>query len=231
MNQSEMELIVEQVTRQVLAGLHKETEAAAVNQEGFRRVLLVGECREALPEELTRDAVLYELADYQENQNILRYDRVIIAHLSITQLSDIAQARISDAATCAVLNALLNGIETLMLDKALSFRRFAGKGSTALYQMLENYAQTLQVFGVKPVGQREKVRQELPPAKPPRFQTPVVTAPKGSAKPSRGRLITEAEAAELLAGGEEVCLPAGAIVTPLARDLFDQAGVRVTREG
>ena len=230
MNQSELELIVDQVTRQVLAGLHKETGIISAAQEGMKRILVVGQIQEPVPETLTRDAVLFDLEDYRENKNILRYDQLLITHLSITQLSDIAQARISDDVTCAVLNALLNGIETLILDNALSFHRFAGKGSTALYQMLEGYAQTLQVFGVKPVGQKEKVRQELPPAKPPRFQAPVITAPRGSAKPSRARLITETEAAELLAEGGDIHLPAGALVTPLAKDLFDQSGLRVIRD-
>lgn len=227
MNQTDLELIVNQVTQQVLTALNQGTERPAPCQEGLSKVLVVGQARSELPEELRRDAVLFDIEDYRANRNVLRYDRVVIAGLNITQLADIAQGRIGDEASCAVLHALLNGVETLILEDALSFRKFAGKGSTALYQLLESYAQTLQVFGVKPVGRKQAGRRELPPAKPPKFKAPAVTAPRGSAQPNAGRLVTEAEALALLKEGTPVHLPAGAILTPSARDVFAQAGAEL----
>lgn len=224
MKQSELDHLVEQVTQQVLAALGGEQAACSPQQEGFAKVLVVGDGADCLPEALRRDAVVLDIEDYRTNRNILRYDKVVIAKLNITQLADIAQGRIGDEVSCAVLHALLNGIDTLILENALSFRKFAGKGSTALYHLLESYAQTLQVFGVKPVGRAQPAQRELPPPKPPKFKAPTVTAPRGSARPNEGCLVTEAQALAMVKAGE-VCLPEGAILTPSARDVFAQAGV------
>ena len=225
MDQMELEAIVSQVTQQVLAALQKDISAGATQEEGLRKVLVIGGEVTQVPQELGQDAVLYDLEDYRTNQNILRYDQILIAKLNITQLSDIAHGRIGDEVSCAILHGLLNGVETVMLEDALSFRKFAGKGSTALYHLLESFAQTLQVFGVKPVGRKRLGGAELPPAKPPKYKAPAIVVPKGSAKPNVGHLITEAEAMAVVKSGESIQLPAGTIITPAAKDVFAQAGI------
>lgn len=225
MNPSELTAIVNLVTQQVLAAMGQGDHSPCPQQDGLARLLVVGEPAVPLPEELCRDAVVLDLEDYRQHQNILRYDRVVIAALETTQLADLALARAADDATGAVLQALLQGIDTYMLDSALSFRRYAGRGSTALYQLLENYARTLEVFGVKMAGQKPK--QVLAEPKPPKYKAPAVVAPKGSGVPNASRLITETEAGELLKGGSPVTIPAGAIVTPLARDLFARSGAEL----
>lgn len=229
MDQLEQNNLVELVTRQVLAALEERGGASLPQDSGLDRVLVVGRPAEEVPEHLRRGAVLLGLEDYRTGQNILRYRRVIIGRLNLTQLADIAQGRIGDEVSCAVLHALLQGVETLMLEDALTFRRFAGRGSTALYQLLEGYARTLQVFGVKPAVQPPS--PVLPEARPPKYRAEPVTVPAGSARPSAGRLVTEARAMELVKQGGPVCLPDNAIVTPAARDVFAQAGVTPERGG
>lgn len=228
MNETELNAVVELVTRQVMSALQGRGAECSPETDGFSRVLIVGEPEARLPEELGREAVLFGMEDYCGNRNILRYDRVVIAQLSTAQLADIALGRTGDDVSCAVVDALLNGIETLLLDGALSFRRYAGRGSTALYHLLESYAQTLQVFGVKPVSARP--REVLPEAKPPKYQAPAVQVPRGSAVPNSGRLITEETAAALVKEGRTVRISADAIITPLARDVFSKAGVVLERE-
>ena len=222
MERSDLEYIVDLVTKQVLSAVQGRGEAAP-GTEGLPRVLLVGDGE--APEELTRDAVLCGLEDYQSCKNILRYDRVVVTHLTCLQLADIALGRPADPASCAVLYALLSGVDVYLTEDALSFRRFAGKGSTALYHLLEGYAQTLQVFGIKQVSRQR--RPEPPPAKPPKFSAPAAEVPVGSAAPNAGRLITEARALELVRQGGEIRLPQRAILTPAARDVFAQAGVKL----
>ena len=120
MEKREMEQIVEQVTRQVLSALGQGKSPDA-QTEGLPKVLVVGGAGQDVPECYRRDVVLLDIEDYRTNRNILRYDRVLIAHLNITQLADIAQGRIGDEVSCAVVHALLNGIETLLLEDALAF--------------------------------------------------------------------------------------------------------------
>ncbi len=228
MNPSELESIVNLVTQQVLSAMGQTAGSACPQLDGLSRLLVVGDPGAPLPEELCRDAVALDLEDYRQHRNILRYDRVVITALDTTQLADIALARSTDDVTCAVLQALLNGIDTYMLASALSFRRYAGRGSTALYRLLENYARTLEVFGVKIAGQTPK--QVLAEPKPPKYKAPAIVAPKGSGTPNSSRLITETEAAELLKQGSPVSIPAGSIVTPLARDLFARSGAELIWE-
>lgn len=229
MNQSELEYIVGLVTQQVLSAMDGDKAPQSPQTEGFSKSLILGDTNVIIPEDLSENAVAYGVEDYcAGGRNILRYDRVIITALTTTQLADIALARVSDDVTCAVLNALLNGIDVYLLEGALTFRKYAGKGSTALYKTLENYARTLQVFGVKMAGQRPK--QILTEVKPPKYKAPPILVPKGHGQPNPGRLITEGQARELLKCEGPIHLPADAIVTPLARDLFSHAGAEIVRD-
>lgn len=228
MNPSELEQIVDLVTRQVLAAVGQAADCCPAQQEGRPRLLAVGPAGVPIPEQLCRDAVRLELSDYQANRNILRYDLLVITGLSTAQLADIALGRETDDGVCAVLQALLNGIDVYMLESALAFRQYAGRGSTALYHLLESYARTLGIFGVKMVDPRPV--PVLAEPKPPKFKAPAVEVPCGSAVPNAGRLITEDGAAALLKTGGPVRIPAGAIVTPLARDLLNRSGVQLIWE-
>lgn len=228
MKQSDLEKITELVTQQVLAALKERSGVTPPSSDGREKILVVGTPGNVLPEALLRRAVCYDLEDYRTHRDILRYDRVFIAFLSTAQLCDIALGRSGDAASCAVVHALLEGVETLMPDEALSYRRYKGRGSSALYQLLESYERTLRAFGVKNPGRERDYTQ--PPAKPPKYQAPALNVPLGSARPNFSKLITEAEAERLISLGGEVRLPAGSIVTPSARDAFAAAGVCVTEE-
>lgn len=228
MNYSDLEGIVSLITQQVLAAMDTGSRTDAPSTEGYDKLLVVGKTDVHIPEDLCCTSVLLELEDYRTHQNILRYDRVIITSLTTTQLADIAQGRATDDVTCAVQQALLNGVDIVMLESALSFRKYAGKGSIALYHLLESYAQTLQVFGIKIANQTRK--PVVPEAKPPKFAAPTVVVPKGTAKPNSSRLITESEAMELIKQGNPVHYPTSAILTPLARDAFAQAGVDLVKD-
>ena len=227
MDRQDMEQLIEAVTRQVLASLGTSPAEDAA-QQGKCRLLLLAKPGTPVPEELTEGAVTFDLADYEANRNILRYDRVLVGNLSVTQLADIAQGRIGDSVSCAVTYALLSGVEVQLLESAPEHRKFAGRANAALYGVLEGYVRTLQIFGVKLLGEKKKpvVRE----AKPARFMAPPVTAPRGSAAPNASRLITEAEACALLKAGNPVHLPQGAILTPSARDVFAQARVELIQD-
>ena len=228
MDQNVMNQMIELITREVMARLAEKGEDLPPQQQGLDKVLVVGESETPVPAALTKNAVVFDCADYEQNRNILRYKRVVVKKLTITQLADIALGRCSDCVSCAVIYALLSGVEVVMLDDALSFRRFAAQGSTALYRVLEGYANTIQVYGVKPYS--APVERELAPAKPPKFSAPAVEVPVGSAKPNCGRVVTEDVALALVRDSKCVRLCKKAIVTPAARDVFAAAQAEVTFE-
>ncbi len=86
MDLREKEELIRLVTEQVLGAL---TSAEIPQEEGKRKILVVGKlCR--VSETAARGAVLLPLEDYQEHQNILRYDGVHITRLTLTELADTA---------------------------------------------------------------------------------------------------------------------------------------------
>ena len=226
MDQNELQKIISLVTQQVMAAM--DQKGCSLAAENCDQVLVVG-CADAVPKDLRRDMTLIDLEDYRTHKDIWRYKRVVVTKLNMTQLADIALGRPTDEASCAVVYALLSGVEVIMLEDALTFRRFKDKGSNALYNTLEKYAKTLSVFGVKTY--RPKSNIVVPGAKLAKFaqQTPAV--PRGSAMPNVGKLVTETDARLLImAQGSPVHIPVGAIITPLARDVFAHAGVEVIRD-
>ncbi|MEA4934562.1 MAG: hypothetical protein VB071_13420 [Lawsonibacter sp.] len=215
-----MEQIVRAVTEQVLAALEQEHKLLDINNEGKRACLVLGDS-EHIQEVLKRDVVLLSLDDYQSHRNIARYQRVLITALERSDLVDIALGRAGTPAADAVCSALLQGTEVWMLESALPHRAFAGRGSTAFYQMLEGYVNTLQVFGIKLL----------------RSGDPIFTLKAGTQGPSQPvrrtlsdvRLITETMAVALGKDAQEVEVPAGTLITPAAMDAFKAVNVKLIR--
>ena len=227
MNELEMERLVESVLQRVLSSMGT-TPAAPSCDEGKPRYLVIGN-PDGVPGKLQGQAVLIP-GDEAACANILRYQKVIIEHLELIQLVDIAQGRPSDAACCAVLQALLNGIEVVLLETALPHRAYAGKSSTGLYALLEGYVRSIQAFGVKLLTRERMAEPAVKPVRPPKYQAPPPAPAATSAKPNAERLITESIALSMAAAAEgTVCIAPDAILTPSARDVFAAARLTVTR--
>lgn len=229
MREQEMEQVVAAVVRQVLAALDAGAPAAKAIEEGRDRYLVIGDPSE-VPAKLRGQAVLTGSGENGACANVLRYQKVIIAQLELIQLVDIAQGRPSDEACSAVLEALLSGIEVVMLETALPHRGYAGKSSTGLYALLEGYVRSIQGFGVKLLTRERLAEPAVKPVRPPKHQAPPPAPVPMSAKPNTERLITERIAIALAAEAEgTVTLARDAILTPSARDVFAAAGLTVTR--
>lgn len=228
MNEQQLKAIIEETVRAVLASKAAETCA----DDGKARALVIGDVSK-VPETLKSEGyVLCPQSEYESSGNILRYQRVVITELSLLQLSDISLGRPGDVASCAVIQALLNGIETLLIEDGLAFRKYSGRCSTRLYAVLENNVKTLESFGVKVyTPERLKKREGMPLGKPAKYSVPAQPAPRGSAVPNPERLITEVGAKAMLADcGKEVHIPANSILTPSALDIFKRARVEIIKD-
>lgn len=218
MDQTELKQIVELVTQQVLKVMNEASAGQTMERDNRPKVLVLGDSTAREEELCSGEAVILSLDDYERYQDILRYDRVVIAKLSLTQLVDISNGRVGDSVSCAVIHALLNGVDTVIREDAFPHRKFAGKGSTALYSLLEKCAQTLQTFGIKPVGGTSQLVMRC--RKPTGISG--LTAQTGRRLGGK-RLITEADARTMIAQGDCAELPADVIITPSARDVLEQA--------
>lgn len=215
-----MDEIVRAVTEQVLAALKQQTTLQAAKDEGKEKCLVLGDTQD-IPEPLTRNMVLLPLEDYETNQNILRYKQVVITSLSMKELTDIALGRPETPVTCAVCQALLQGVEVLLLEEALPHRVYVGQGSTAFYRLLEGYVNTLQVFGIK-------LLQNGCLKLAPKESTPERSLVRREIK-NTTRLITEDMALKISSEVQELVVPTGTIITPAAMDVLKEAHITLTR--
>jgi len=213
-----MDELVRLVTDRVLAALNTENNLAEARNEGKKKCLVLGGM-ENIPDTLVEDRLLLDVKDYETVQNILRYDRVVITKLTLRQLADIAAGRPGDPLSCAVCQALLQGVDVMMLDSAAPHRAHAGKGSIAFYRMLEGYMNTLQVFGIKMVGQNSALNY---------------AAEKKQANPVRcevngTKLVTEEMAIRLAKKAQEIVVPTSTLITPAAMDVLKEARITLIR--
>jgi len=213
-----IEELVRLVTQRVIAALDNESNLADARNEGKKKCLVLGGM-ENIPETLTQDMILLDVKDYETVQNILRYDRVIITELTLRQLADIAAGRPGDPLCCAVCQALLQGVDVLMLETAAPHRAHAGKGSTAFYRMLEGYMNTLQVFGIKLISKESPLNHapEKKQGEPVRCEVTGV------------KLITEETALRLAKKAQEIVLSADVIITPAAADVLKESHITIIR--
>ena len=225
MDQKQYEELVRLVTDQVVRVLSQGGGCPA--EEGREKVLAAGDPA-LVPPELAEGRVVCPLEDYKAHRNILRYSRVVITDLTLTELSDIALGRDAGVKQCAVLQALLQGVDVFLWEEGLPFKSWSGRGSKVLHSLLSGYVQTLRTFGVKPAKQWKP--EPVPEARPPKFQAPAVEVPAGTARPNAQRLVTEDGARALVKSGGPVALARDAIVTPAAWDVLRAAGVEIVKE-
>lgn len=225
MDRKEYEELVRLVTDQVVRALAQGGGCPA--QEGREKVLAAGDPA-LVPAELAEGRVVFPLEDFETHGNILRYSRVVLTDLTLTELSDIALGRDDGPKQRAALQALLQGVDVYLREEGLPQEIWSGQGSKVLRALLAGYVKTLATFGIKPARQWKP--EPVPEAKPPRFQAPAVEVPAGTARPNAQRLVTEDAARELVKSGGPVALARDAIVTPAAWDVLRAAGVEIVKE-
>ena len=225
MNEAVLKQIVDAVLREIgSGGFEDET-----SREGYARLLVVGDPAQ-VPAKMQKDYDVLPIDDYIANRNVHRYQGIVITALTLTQLSDIAQGRDGSPESCAVVNALLAGIGVCMTEGALPHRKYAGKSSSRMYQVIENNVRLIQTYGVKMLG-KDPASVVQAPARPPKYQAPPIQVPGGSARPNSDCLITEGIALQMIAGGaKQVTVSECAIITPSAWDIFNRNDVEVLRQ-
>lgn len=219
--------LIQAVVEQVLKAMNVP-EKENLYSDDTGRILVIGDEKE-VPEMFCRDYRPVSIDDYINHKNIRRYKKIVITKLSLTLLSDIALGRDSAPESCAVVYALLSGIDVLLLEKALPHRRFAGRASAGLYAVIEKNVNALQTYGVKLLKEEKPVI--VKEAKPAKYAVGPCAVPEGSVRPNTDRLITEEKALRMIKDcGGILEIPAGAIITPSAWDIFDRHQIKVIRQ-
>lgn len=221
------EALIQKIAQEVIKTLGSGVLGGEPEYSGGPRMLVIGDfCH--VPEGARGEYSLAGLEDYEKYRDVGRYCRIYITKLSLADLSNIAMGRDDTAASCAVVNALLRGVEVCLSDRALWYRKLAGKGSSRLYSVIDNNVRQLEGYGVKVIEEAKPVVVQEP--KPPKFCPPEVRVPQGSGRPNANRLITESAALEMAKENRPVVqIPQGVIITPSAWDVFTSNRIQVER--
>lgn len=204
------EQLIEFITKEVMEMLGVDDADPEVSLN-CPDALVIGDAGQ-LPKTVRSQYHMKDLSDY--HGDIAPYDKIFITKLTKTELADIALGRDTEPAACAVIEGLLFGKEIYLYDIALTYRKHAGKGSRAFYQLLEGYVRTLQSFGVKLVQGTTVIDKYEKHAAP------------GADLPSG--VITEALAKSLTEKGEgDIHVRKGTVITPSAKDVFLHADRKI----
>ena len=205
--------LVDMITKEVLKVLsdNKIVSDACGKIDSRPLALLIGE-KEKLPSFAAEKYKFAPLDDYKGD--ITCFECVFIAKLSFSQLADCALGRDSCAASCAVIQALLNGKKVYLLESALPHRAYRETADRKFYAMLEGYVNTLRSFGV------EFIREQWFGKNLNKDAIEDNTADK---------VITEKIAVALCekCSGGIVKLRKGTVITPSAKDIFNHSEIKV----
>ena len=213
-----IESIVSAVTERVLAVLEQSQDTVCPKDEGKPKYLYFGDALN-LPQKWKLEAELLSETDYQKYGNILRYQRVVISEMDPVDLADISIARPTSVLARAVWEALLNGIEVLLMESALSHRRYSGHACPALYRMMEGHVNTLQTYGVRLIS----------------VDSPMLHMSQNTNQIAECveredlLLITEEIAKDLAVKAKELLVSKRCIITPAAMDVFKNMHTTLVR--
>ena len=213
--------LLEEITRQVLAALKGETPAAGP------KGLLVGNAG------WTPSVPDCRWADETEYQgDISPYTMVVCNQVSCAQLCDMALGRDTTPAACAVSKALLAGKPVYLAEEGLPHRASRATANPRYYAMLEDYVNRLAQFGVRIAPRAELERllssRQCAPAAPAKATEPV--AVKTQSEAYCGVMTAEEARRQARSCGGTLRLGAGAILTPLARDVLREKHITILEE-
>lgn len=213
--------LIEQLTRMVLQAVQQ----AAPAQAQLPAALLIG--RADTWSQLAAQYDLRGTEGYEGSATPYRF--VLVDELSTARLADLALGRDSSLEACAVSKALLEGVPVYLAQEALPHRRFQATANPSYYAMLEGYVTRLEQFGVRVLPQAEIIRL-LTQAERAAETTEGAAAccPQEGLQPDVTGLLTGEQAQTFARQGKTTLLLAKkAKMTPLAKDILREKGVRV----
>jgi ethanolamine utilization protein len=218
LNSIPKEELVEIITQEVMRIMDTKQEGlgSVPNKPG---ALVLGSA-EKIPPEVLADLHIYGIDDYALHGDIDKYCCVYITEISLAQLSDIALGRDEKPYQCAVIKAILSGKKVYLLSEALTYHRFAKTANKTYYDMFVGYEKKIADSGVRII---QAVKLISPILAGQNEQNANCEALDCSDK-----VITGKKAEELSSKLQAtVNLKRGTIITPLAKDAFGAAKIKI----
>lgn len=211
------EQLIREITAQVVRMLNKDGNFPGEQRTDMGKALVAGPVT-LWAEKMCEHFSIYNACEFNPQDDINAYGKVIITRLSLTELSDITSLRETSGVSAAVLQSLLSGIPVIMSEDVLNQYKYKGTGNRRLYEEIGKRIQQLRDYGVCVMSFKESESDNL-------------QSVCDMSSYSKRKLITEQEAKQIadeLTG--PLHLACGTIVTPLAQDLFRYRNVEIIFE-
>lgn len=218
------EELIQIIVKEVLKALPSNNGVLDKTQHGVKRALVLGDAAK-IPDSLKVGFKIAKIDEYIKHGDIGEFDRVIIAELSFTELSDIALCRNSRPIQCAIIMALLCEKDVLLLESGLPIGNEGASSNRLMFAVIESYIEAIQSFGVR-IVKDSIIEHEA------NLTVPDETVRRSGAAtmPDIPTLITESVAKGMIrTNSSPIQLSQSTIITPLARDVFHDANIEVKR--
>lgn len=218
MHSNSQDELVEIITREVIKLISAKSEVP--DSKGNKPGVLVLGSPEKLPPQILTGVKVYTADDYALDGELDQYSCIYITELGLNQLSDIALGRNERPFQCAVIKAILSGKRVVLLAEALTYHRFARTANKEFYQMLVGYEKKIAGYGVNIIPAAKLINADRPDKGCQNDNSLAVDC--------TDQVITGKKAEELCSRIKEtVNLKKGTILTPLAKDAFGTAKIKI----
>ena len=214
--------LIEQITQMVLQAVRQ----TGPEREQLPAALLIGSGENWM--QLEKHFELRTAETYEGTAMPYRF--VLVDELPTARLTDLALGRDSSLAACAVSKALLEGVPVYLAEEALPHRRFQATANPSYYAMLEGYVTRLEQFGVRVMPRRDVLSQLTQVQRTAESKEPAAagTSVLCGREPDVTGVLTADQVQRFARQGKAALLLAKkAKVTPLARDVIREKGIRV----
>lgn len=203
------EQLIDLISREVIRQLEQVNVKTNLQKKS---ILVLGDIE--LLNECDYDKYNYYTVEDYINNNIEKYEYIIVTEIANYELCDISLGRDSSPVTCAIQSALLLGKNVYLMQSALAFYKYKETSNPKLFNLLEQYVKKLEEFGII-ILKEEKIILETKDNN---------DLDKNLTYDSEKKVITESLAINICKKDKK-CMgfPKGTIITPLAKDVFISA--------
>ncbi len=190
-----------------------------LNSENNEKLLLNSIEEDFATDVLTKLNVPYDTIETSKNTCFCNYSKLVITNIDVSELHSISIGVPKGETSKLVLDFLLNGKEVILIDTALTFRRYQYTANNNLYSLYENYLETVKSFSVKVISESEfyyNIQGE---------KAPVV---KEEQYKFSGNLLTEKEVQEAFNKKfDTIVVNKKCLVTSLAKDIAREYNISI----
>ncbi|WP_147533473.1 hypothetical protein [Bacillus marasmi] len=199
----------------------------------FPHVCIMSDTKEHELEKILVDS--YQLHYFSEKNKMKYFELIVIPHLTVTMLANLANGIGATDEEQFVLSNMLQGKRVVVLQDGVEYRDYKGSSPVLLYKLYEEYERKLKGYSVLFLQKDEVLeKRELHISEAPVVAAEAVVDSTRILSQSfslQKKLISEADLQKLyLQNIKEITVGKKCIITPLAQDFVRTHQITIIRE-